>query len=359
MPKSLLVLEDGNYFEGESFGKGGTTLGEICFNTAMTGYQEIFSDPSYLGQILVMTNVHIGNYGFHNDDDESDGLKIRGLICRNLSSYTSRVGSKCVTNKLGGVVGISGVDTRALVSHIRSKGAMNCVISSEIDDISQLKSMAQKHPKMSGQNLSEEVTRSRVTEHQGGDLKVALIDFGCKESIVEMLSDLGVTFRIFPSDFTLADISSWKPDGYLLSNGPGDPSSMSNEIANVKEIIKSGKPVFGICLGHQLLGLALGHKTYKLKIGHRGGNHPIQNLETGLCEITTQNHGFCLVKESIEKDPNLVVTHIHLNDDTIAGIRHKSKPLMSVQFHPEAGPGPNDSKYLFQNFIKLIQDAKK
>lgn len=357
MSRSLIVLEDGHWFEGEHFGKDGTTIGEICFNTGMTGYQEIFSDPSYLGQVLIMTSVHIGNYGINHNESESDSFKIKGLVCRNISEYTSRSESKNLPSQFKDIVGISGVDTRTLVSHVRSKGVMNCVISNEIDDIGKLTLMAKKHPKMQGQNLSKEVTRTSVLEHSGGEFKLAVIDFGIKESINTSLSNF--SFRIFPSDFSLWDIEQWNPDGYLLSNGPGDPSAMTNEIQLVKDIIKIGKPVFGICLGHQLLGLALGHKTYKLKNGHRGGNHPIQNLETGLCEITTQNHGFCLKREDIEKDPNIIITHLHLNDGTVAGIKHKTKPIMSVQFHPEAGPGPNDSKYLFQKFTQLIQDAKK
>ena len=353
--KAILVLEDGSIFYGKKCGKKGTVIGEICFNTGMTGYQEIFSDPSYFGQIVIMNNVHIGNYGLVFDEFESQGFKIEGLICRNYEKVNSRKDSTSIQKAFEhNLVGICDIDTRTLVSHIRSKGAMNCIISSEGYSISSLKEILRNHPKMSDRDLSLEVTTKNpyVIEGDSG-YHVVVYDFGVKESILKILNGFfGITLTVVPSDTPFESLPEC--DGYFLSNGPGDPSSMKYAIENVKKIIKTNKPTFGICLGHQLISLANGVRTYKMKNGHRGSNHPVKILESKRCLITTQNHGFCISGDDVVENENLEITHIHMNDGTIAGIRMKNKPVFSVQFHPEAGPGPNDSKYLFTQFFYLL-----
>lgn len=360
MSKAVLVLEDGSVFYGKQCGEYGTTVGEICFNTGMTGYQEIFTDPSYFGQIIIMNSVHIGNYGLMINESESKQSKISGLICRNYEKTNSRSASISLNAGMENVVGICDIDTRTLVSHIRSKGAMNCIISSDDYTITELKNMLKNHPKMSGRDLSLEVTTNHIYKRESnGDYHVVVYDFGVKDSILRTFYKLGISTTIVPANTKFEDLPEC--DGYFLSNGPGDPSSMSYAIENTKKIIDSNKPVFGICLGHQLIALANGAKTFKMKNGHRGSNHPVKNLihfNQG-CEITTQNHGFCVDSESVKKT-KMIVTHVHLNDETVAGLMMLDKPVFSVQYHPEAGPGPNDSKYLFNQFLDLLcREIKK
>jgi carbamoyl-phosphate synthase small subunit len=360
---ALLVLEDGTIFRGKSIGKMGTTEGEIAFNTGMTGYQEVFTDPSYLGQILIMTTSHIGNYGTHIGEIESDGIKIAGLVTKKFSNGFSRPsGNKSLQDLMteNNTVGISDIDTRALVRHIRNKGAMNAIISSEILDENELIERVKKIPSMSGMELSSKVSTkdTYISGDQNGPYKVALIDFGVKKNIIRCLTDRGCLVKVFPMNVSLDELNSFQPDGYMLSNGPGDPSAMPKSIKLVKEIVGINKPVFGICLGHQILGLSQGLKTEKMFNGHRGINHPIKNLKTGKGEITSQNHGFVISSESVENHKEIQVTHIHLNDGTIAGIELINKPVFSVQYHPEASAGPHDSRYLFDQFIDNMKRYK-
>lgn len=360
---AVLILEDGTIFHGKAIGKIGTTTGEIAFNTGMTGYQEVFTDPSYYGQILVMTTSHIGNYGVHDEEVESDAMMIAGLVTKKFSETFSRASASGSMENLmqqNEKVGISDVDTRALVRHIRSKGAMNAIISSDYTSIEDLKAQLAQVPSMSGLELSSKVCTKEAYEVKPENpiCKISVVDFGIKKNIVRCLVERGAHVKVFPMHTTLAELDTFQPDGYMLSNGPGDPGVMADSIQLVKEISNAGKPVFGICLGHQLLGLSLGLKTEKMFNGHRGINHPILNLKTGKCEITSQNHGFVVSKESIDANPNVELTHIHLNDNTVAGIEIKGKPVFSVQYHPEASAGPHDSRYLFDQFIENIKAAK-
>jgi carbamoyl-phosphate synthase small subunit len=360
---AVLLLQDGTLCHGKAFGAIGTTTGEICFNTGMTGYQEVFTDPSYFGQILIMNSVHIGNYGVKDADIESDGVKIRGLIGRNLEETYSRKLAKgslqeyLVANK---IVSIEGVDTRALVSHIRTKGAMNCVISSETTDIEVLKKKLAATPDMAGLELASQVSTKEAYEK--GDAKspirIAVMDYGIKQHIIECMVDRGAFVKVFPAKTKLAEVKKFKPAGYFISNGPGDPAAMDYAIDTVKEIMKENKPVFGICLGHQLLALANDIPTFKMHHGHRGLNHPVKNLVTGKSEITTQNHGFGVDPEAVKKAAHIEITHVNLNDQSIEGIKVKGKPAFSVQYHPESTPGPHDSRYLFDDFIGLIKETK-
>lgn len=357
---AILLLEDGTVFYGTASGKKGITTGEIAFNTGMTGYQEVFTDPSYFGQILIMNTPHIGNYGVHRDEFESGGIKISGLITKKFSEIYSRPSAYASLEDLmleSGTVGITELDTRALVRHIRNKGAMNALISSDNLDVAELTEILKKVPSMEGQELSSKVATKEVYEEIPAkvDFKVALLDFGVKKNIVRCLAERGCHVRVFPMSATLAEINAFEPDGYMLSNGPGDPGVMNDSIALVKSIVALNKPVFGICLGHQILGLSQGLKTEKMFNGHRGINHPIKNLKTGRGEITSQNHGFVISKDSISQQNDVVVTHIHLNDQTIAGIELKNKPVFSVQYHPEASAGPHDSRYLFDQFIENMR----
>jgi carbamoyl-phosphate synthase small subunit len=361
---AILLLEDGTVFHGTAIGKIGTTGGEIAFNTGMTGYQEVFTDPSYLGQLLIMTTSHIGNYGVHAEEIESGSIKIAGLITKKFSqgfSRTAAAGSLQDLMEQNHTVGISDIDTRALVRHIRNKGAMNALISSEISDIEVLKAKLKEIPSMDGLELSSRVTTQEAYEvrPENSTYKVSLIDFGVKKNIVRCLVERGCHVKVFPMHATKAELDAFDPDGYMLSNGPGDPSVMTESIALVKEIAADNKPVFGICLGHQILGLSQGLKTEKMFNGHRGINHPILNLKTGKGEITSQNHGFVISKESIAANPNIEVTHEHLNDHTVAGIALKNKPVFSVQYHPEASAGPHDSRYLFDTFIHHMQQNQQ
>ncbi len=360
---ATLVLEDGTIFKGTAIGKIGTTEGEIAFNTGMTGYQEVFTDPSYLGQILIMTTSHIGNYGTHHNEIESESIKISGLITKKFSNGFSRPsGNKSLQELMqeNNTVGISNIDTRALVRHIRSKGAMNAIISSEISDEGKLLEMVKKVPSMNGLELSSKVSTKESYEVQTNEskYKVALLDFGVKKNIIRCLVERGCHVKVFPLNSTLQEINDFNPDGYMLSNGPGDPSAMPESISLVRQIVETNKPVFGICLGHQILGLSQGLKTEKMFNGHRGINHPIKNLKSGKGEITSQNHGFVIAKSSIDNQDTIHVTHVHLNDDTIAGIELKNKPVFSVQYHPEASAGPHDSRYLFDQFIENINLSK-
>lgn len=361
--EAILVLEDGTIFKGLSIGKIGITEGEIAFNTGMTGYQEVFTDPSYLGQILIMTSTHIGNYGTHPEEIESGGVKIAGLVTKKFSNGFSRPsGNKSLQDLMeeNNTVGISDIDTRALVRHIRNKGAMNAIISSEILDESALIERVKKVPSMSGMELSSKVSTERayIVGDENANLKVALIDFGVKKNIIRCLAERGCLVKVFPMEVSIDELNSFHPDGFMLSNGPGDPSAMPKSIQLVKEIVKTEKPVFGICLGHQILGLSQGLKTEKMFNGHRGINHPIKNLKTGKGEITSQNHGFVISAESVENHSEINITHVHLNDNTIAGIELKNKPVFSVQYHPEASAGPHDSRYLFDQFIDNMNRYK-
>lgn len=357
---AILILADGNVFHGQAFGKIGTTTGEICFNTGMTGYQEVFTDPSYTGQVIIMNNVHIGNYGVKETDVESASVKIHGLIGRNLEEKYSRLQANGNLNEYlinNNIVSIEGLDTRALVTHVRQAGAMNCIISSETMDVEILKSKLAQVPSMDGLELASTV--STETTYELGDvaskIKVAVLDFGIKQHILQCLVDRGVHLRVHPAKTDYATLKSFNPSGYFLSNGPGDPAPMGYAIATIKEILKEKKPVFGICLGHQLLALANDIPTFKMHHGHRGLNHPVKNLLTGRSEITTQNHGFGVDPIAVKQHPNVEISHVNLNDDSIEGIQLKDRPAFSVQYHPEATPGPHDSRYLFDHFVSLMQ----
>ena len=353
-------MEDGTVFEGIAVGKTGTTFGEICFNTGMTGYQEIFTDPSYFGQIAVMTNAHIGNYGTQEGDVESDGVKIAGMVCKNFSFEYSRYGeTKSLQEYLEneGIVSIGSVDTRAIVRHIRNKGAMNAAISSDNLDVEDLKKKLADIPSMAGLELASKVSTKEAYYYgeERAELKVAVYDFGVKKNILRCLAERGVYMKVFPQHAKASDLAAWNPDGYFLSNGPGDPSAMHGPQEQVKELLSHGKPTFGICLGHQMIALASGLTTNKMHNGHRGINHPVLNVTSGKGEITSQNHGFVVDMESAEKSDVVEVTHVHLNDKTLAGLKLKNKPVFSVQYHPESSPGPHDSRYLFDDFVSLLK----
>lgn len=356
---AIILLEDGTFFHGFSAGKIGTTWGEVCFNTGMTGYQEVFTDPSYFGQILVATNVHIGNYGIQHAEAESKKIQIAGLICRNFNiAYSRKSADQNIQDYFidHGLVAITDIDTRALVRHIRSKGAMNAIISSENLDIAALSAQLKQVPSMEGLELASKVSTKTAYNLGEADAKykVAVMDYGAKENIIRSLLSRDCQLRVFPHDATLADVQAYQPQGVMLSNGPGDPAVMHEQIAMVKQMLDADMKIFGICLGHQLLASAVGVKTFKMHHGHRGINHPVKNLATGKSEITSQNHGFGVDPESVRTNPNVEITHINLNDDTIEGIRIKNKKAFSVQYHPEACPGPYDSRYLFDDFIAQL-----
>jgi carbamoyl-phosphate synthase small subunit len=363
-PKAVLLLEDGKVFEGKAAGKIGTTSGEICFNTGMSGYQEIYTDPSYYGQIIVMTNSHIGNYGTEETEQESDSIKIAGIVCKKFNNGYSRPrAGKSLQQYFedGGIVSICEIDTRALVRHIRDKGAMNCVISSETTDIEALKKQLAKVPSMAGLELSSKVSTKEAYYfgEQKAEYKVAVIDYGAKRNILRSLAQRGCYLKVFPMQATLQEIMEFNPHGIMLTNGPGDPGVMKKETETVKEIVASGKPVFGICLGHQLLAQSQGISTYKMHTGHRGINHPVKNLISGKSEITSQNHGFTVNEKEIGNDKNIEITHVNLNDNTIEGIRLKNRKAFSVQYHPEACPGPHDARYLFDEFVSNMRSERK
>jgi carbamoyl-phosphate synthase small subunit len=357
--KALVLLADGPIFYGKSVGIEGTSSGEICFNTGMTGYQEIFTDPSYFGQLMVATNAHIGNYGVNDNEVESDGIKISGLICRNFSFTHSRVNSdgnlKDWFTKHN-IVAISDVDTRALVSYIRDHGAMNAIISTEIDDIELLKKQLTETPNMEGLELASKVSTKEpyLVGDENAAIKISALDIGIKKNILRNFVKRGVYVKVFPYNASFEDLASFNPDGYFISNGPGDPEPLKDAQEVAKEIIERDLPLFGICLGHQVIALANGISTYKMHNGHRGINHPVKNLLTGKGEITSQNHGFAISRKDAEANENIEITHVHLNDHTVAGIRMKNKNVFSVQYHPEASPGPHDAEYLFDDFIKML-----
>lgn len=348
-------------FTGYSAGKIGTTVGEVCFNTGMTGYQEIFTDPSYYGQVIAMTNVHIGNYGIKASESESNAVQIKGLITRDFTNLFSRKQAETDIQEYllsENIVAITGVDTRSLVVHVRDKGVMNCVISSENTDVDFLKAELAKAPNMEGLELSSVVTtkESYCVGNEEGAIRIAVLDLGVKKSILDNLVSRGCYLKVFSAKTSAEEILGFEPHGFFASNGPGDPSVMQYAVDTMKELLATEIPFFGICLGHQIFARSQGVSTYKMHNGHRGINHPIMNLETGKCEVTSQNHGFSISREDVEANSELEITHVNLNDDTVEGIKHVSKAAFSVQYHPEASPGPNDSKYLFDQFLKTIKE---
>ena len=342
-PKAYLVLEDGTVCVGNAIGAIGTTYGEICFNTGMTGYQEIFTDPSYFGQVVIMANVHIGNYGTLVDENEADKTMIAGMICRNFADFTSRKMGDMDLQKymlMHNLVGISNVDTRMLVKRVRKSGAMNCIISSEISDIDVLKEMLGSAPNMDGLELSSKVSTKEAYFYGDEDsqYRIAVMDYGVKRNILRELSQRGAYLRVFPHNSSFEDVKAFQPNGYFISNGPGDPGAMDYAVEMVKTMLNDDKPLFGICLGHQLLALAAGLETYKMHHGHRGINHPVLNTISGQAEITSQNHGFGVKLDEKNNSESIIVSHINLNDNSVEGIEIKGKPAFSVQYHPEA-PG--------------------
>lgn len=360
---ALLLLSDGTIFHGKAVGdKEATSYGEVCFNTGMTGYQEIFTDPSYFGQLMVTANAHIGNYGATDVETESDKVKISGLICRNFSyNYSRKDAQESLEQFLdkSDLFAISDVDTRALVAHIRDNGAMNALITTEVENIEALKAKLAKVPDMKGLELASKVSTKEpyYFGEEDAEVKIAALDIGIKRNILRNLAKRGAYVKVFPYDTTYQEMKSWNPDGYFLSNGPGDPEPLVNAIQVAKDIIADDEPLFGICLGHQVIALANGISTYKMHNGHRGINHPIKNLITGKGEITSQNHGFSINREETEAHPEVEITHVHLNDHSVAGIKMKNKNCFSVQYHPEASPGPNDATYLFDQFIENIKSV--
>lgn len=356
---AILLLQDGTTFTGQACGKIGTATGEICFNTSMTGYQELFTDPSYFGQLLISTNVHVGNYGIKESESESDKIQIAGLICR---EYTNQYSRKQADSSIedyfiqNNLVGITGIDTRAVVRHVREKGAMNAIVSSEITDITALTNQLHAIPNMEGLELSSKVTTDTTYTIGEADAKykIAALDFGIKKNILRNFVSRDCFIKVFPAKTTFAEMQDFNADGYFISNGPGDPAAMDYAVETVKQILNADKPLFGICLGNQILARAVGIPTYKLHHGHRGGNHPVKNLKTGKCEITTQNHGFAVDMEALKNSDKAVLTHINLNDNSVEGLEIIGKKAFSVQYHPEAAPGPHDSRYLFDDFIKMM-----
>ena len=356
---AALLLADGTRYDGYAVGKIGTSAGEICFNTGTTGYQEVFTDPSYFGQILVETNVHIGNYGTLEADDESNKVQIAGLVCRNFNEKFSRpLASLSLQDYFvnQGLVGISEVDTRDIVMRIRAQGAMNAVISSESVDPLFLNEKLHETPDMAGLELS-----SLVSTHKAYDVgapsaarRIAVLDYGVKQNTPQSLASRDCFVRVFPAKTPVSEMEAWAPDAYQLSNGPGDPAAMPYAVETARQILATGKPLFGICLGHQILSQAAGLTTYKMHHGHRGINHPVLNLETGRAEITSHNHGFGVDEASIQSVSNVKITHRNLNDNSIEGIRLTDAKAFSVQYHPESSPGPHDSRYLFDDFLRMI-----
>lgn len=357
---ATLLLEDGTSFHGFACGKIGTATGEICFNTSMTGYQELFTDPSYYAQLLISTNVFVGNYGIKNSEAESKNIQIAGLICREYATNFSRkqadesIEDYFIQNNL---VGIAGIDTRAVVRHIREKGAMNAIISSENTDIDFLKNALKEVPSMEGLELSSKVTTKQAYTfgNENAKFRIAALDVGIKTNILRNFENRDCFIKVFPAKTSYAEMQEFAPHGYFISNGPGDPSAMDYAVNTVKQILENDHPLFGICLGNQLLARAVDIPTYKLHHGHRGGNHPVKNLKTGKCEITTQNHGFAVDMEALKKSDKARLTHINLNDNSVEGLEIIGKKAFSVQYHPEAAPGPHDSIYLFDDFIKMME----
>ncbi|MFN2500672.1 MAG: glutamine-hydrolyzing carbamoyl-phosphate synthase small subunit [Pyrinomonadaceae bacterium] len=355
---AILVLEDGRSFSGWSFGADGETLGEIVFNTSMSGYQEILTDPSYAGQIVCMTYPLIGNYGVNKEDVESRRPWVEGFVVREASNIASNHRSTSTLQeylKDSNIPAIEHIDTRALVRHIRDKGAMRAGISTVDLDAANLLDKILASPVMANRELASAVTIDQQFDFpatQAEKFHVVALDFGVKTNSLREFSKFGCRVTVVPADAPAADVVALKPDGIFLSNGPGDPASMKTVIEEIKTLAETGTPMFGICLGHQLIGSAFGGETYKLKFGHRGGNQPIKDLATGKIEITSHNHGFAVDAASLPAD--VEVTHINLNDNTVAGLKHKTLPVFSVQYHPESAPGPHDSEYLFERFVELM-----
>jgi len=362
--KALILLADGTVFYGKAVGnKEGSAFGEVCFNTGMTGYQEIFTDPSYYGQIMVTTNAHIGNYGTNKDENESDSVKIAGLVVRNFSYNYSREAADSSLEEFinrNNLLAISDVDTRALVSYIRDNGAMNAVISTDVDNFEDLKKQLAEVPDMNGLELASKVSTKEPYFYgeENAKYKISALDLGIKKNILRRLAERDCYIKVFPYNSSFEEMKQFNPDGYFIANGPGDPEPLHGAIEVVKTILEKELPLFGICLGHQILALANGISTYKMHHGHRGINHPIINLITGKGEITSQNHGFAINREEAEANADIEITHMHLNDHTASGIRVKNKPAFSVQYHPEASPGPHDASYLFDGFIESIEKHK-
>jgi carbamoyl-phosphate synthase small subunit len=375
---AVLALEDGTWYQGVSAGAAGQTEGEVVFNTSMSGYQEVLTDPSYAGQIVTMTAPQIGNYGVAETDVESEKPQVAGFVMRDPSPVSSNWRSQGTLRDYltrNHIVAIGDIDTRALTRKLRSGGVMRGIIATGTVDPAALVAKARLIPNMEGSDLVKDVTCAEaydfetsladtVTEASYGvpplrrskrTLRVAAYDYGIKTNILRRLAAHGCKVRVFPASTPAAELLAWKPDGIFLSNGPGDPAAVTYAIDNIKEIAKSDVPTFGICLGHQLMGLALGAKTYKLKFGHRGGNHPVKQLETGAIEITSQNHGFSVDPDSLPA--TVKVTHLNLYDGTVEGLRHINKPIFSVQYHPEASPGPHDADYLFEEFLTEMEKA--
>jgi carbamoyl-phosphate synthase small subunit len=361
--EAVLLLEDGKIYRGKSLGCIGTSSGELCFNTGMTGYQEIFTDPSYFGQIVITTVPHVGNYGVVQKEVESGRVQINGLVCKEFSDYFSRQsaeGSLQQYFEQAGIIGICEIDTRELVRHIRDKGAMNAIISSEQITLEELQQKLRETPSMDGLELASRVstTSEYGLEATQQMFRVAILDLGVKKNILNNFTQRGCECRIFPFDTSFEEMEKWEPDGYFISNGPGDPAATIQAVENVSKMLDQEKPLFGICMGHQILAQANGIATYKMHNGHRGLNHPVKNLLTGKCEITSQNHGFAVDTDQVKNNPKVEITHINLNDGTVEGIRVKNKPAFSVQYHPESSPGPHDSGYLFDEFIELLKQRK-
>ena len=357
--QAFVLLADGTQFFGKSIGIEGDAFGEICFNTGMTGYQEIFTDPSYFGQIMVTTNTHIGNYGIEKQESQSKGISISGLICKDFSFNFSRPSSTeslfdyLRSHKL---VTICDVDTRALVNYIRENGAMNAVISTNIGTEKKLLEELKSSPSMEGLELASKVStkKSYTVGNPDSKYRIAAIDLGVKQNILHNMVERNMFVKVFPYDTSYKELEAFKPDGYFISNGPGDPLPLKGVQSVAKTIIENNKPLFGICLGHQIIALANGIPTFKMFNGHRGINHPVKNIITGKGEITSQNHGFAVDMKAAKKNSQIEITHVHLNDGTLAGMRLKNKKCFSVQYHPEAGPGPNDATYLFDIFKKYL-----
>ena len=374
LPPALLALEDGSVYRGVGFGAAADQAGELVFNTAMTGYQEILTDPSYRGQIVLMTAPEIGNVGVNRQDDESAHPFCAGFVVRNLSPRVSnwRAGGDLADFMAQhGVAGISGIDTRAITRRLRIGGAQRALVTRQVDDPAAAVERARRHPSLEGRDLVKEVTADAPYQWSEGLWQtpgmerndppvrhhVVAYDFGIKRGILRRLRHAGCSVSVMPARTPAKDVLTQKPDGIFLSNGPGDPAAVTYAVEAAAELCRAGKPIFGICLGHQILGLALGGKTYKLKFGHHGANHPVMDLTTRKVEITSQNHGFAVDVESLAG--KAVLTHINLNDNTVEGMRHDSLPIFSVQYHPEASPGPNDPSYLFDRFVKLMDEAKR
>jgi len=375
MTQAILALEDGRIFRGRAFGARGERCGEIVFNTSMTGYQEILTDPSYAGQIVVMTYPHIGNYGVNPEDVEARKVFLEGFVVREASERVSNwraAGSLDEYLKVNGVVGISDLDTRALVRHIRSKGAMRACLTTETEDAAEAVRRATTVPGMVGRELASTVSCEASYDWEGDDVEspygapdpeigdakadfhVVTLDFGVKYNSLRYLRALGCRVTVLPATATAEEILAARPDGVFISNGPGDPATLTRQIESIRAVVEKGTPTFGICLGHQLLGHALGGTTFKLPFGHHGGNHPVKDLRTGHIEITAQNHGFAVAADSLPT-ADVEITHVNLNDNTVEGLRHRTLPVFSVQYHPEAGPGPHDAEHLFVRFVDMMR----